>query len=149
MASGRPRLNLIMENFHYNVILSLTDAFAARYFCEWCSKRYWDKKRHRKCPYICPCCHDNPPCRLDNDPLTCDMYQRTFREQLCFNRHKTSKLCDKLKCCDRCMTYFWVQKKKRHVCGVTYCTTCRGDKPARHLSYMTSNNPDSAKNLER
>jgi hypothetical protein len=47
------------------------------------------------------------------------------------------------------MTYFWVQKKKRHVCGLTYCTTCRGDKPARHLCYMTSNNPDSAKNLER
>jgi hypothetical protein len=96
-----------------------------------------------------PIHHDNPPCRLDNDTITCDICQRNFRGQLCFNKHKTSKLCGKLKCCDRCMTYFWVQKKKQHVCGVTYCATCRADNPVRHLCYMMPNNPDSAKNLER
>jgi hypothetical protein len=64
MASGRPRLNLIMENFHYNVIFSLTGAFSVSYFCEWCSQRYSDKRRHKNCPYICPCCHDNPPVAL-------------------------------------------------------------------------------------
>jgi hypothetical protein len=50
MASGRPRLNLIMENFHYNVILSLTGAFSTHYFCEWCSKRYADKRAPQEMP---------------------------------------------------------------------------------------------------
>jgi hypothetical protein len=69
MASSRPRLNLIMENFHYNVIFSLTGAFSVSYFCEWCSQRYSGKRRHKNCPYICPCCHDNPPVTLTTNQL--------------------------------------------------------------------------------
>jgi hypothetical protein len=149
VASGRPRLNLIMENFHYNVIFSLTGAFSVSYFCECCSQRYSDKRRHKNCPYICPCCHDNPPCRIDNQSVACNARQRTFRGQVCFNKRKTSKLCDKLKRCDRCMTYFWLQKNKQHVCGVSYCPTCRADKPVRHLCYMVPNNLESTKKLDR
>ncbi|KAH0817978.1 hypothetical protein GEV33_004813 [Tenebrio molitor] len=73
----------------------------------------------------------------------------TTRGQVCFNKHETSKLCDKLKRCDRCMTYFWPQKNKQHVCGVSYCLTCRADKPVRHLCYMVPNNLESTKKLDR
>jgi hypothetical protein len=90
-----------------------------------------------------------PPCRIDNQSIACDACQRTFRGQVCFNKRKTSKLCDKLKRCDRCMTYFWLQKNKQHVCGVSYCPTCRADKPVRHLCYMVPNNLESTKKLDR
>jgi hypothetical protein len=47
------------------------------------------------------------------------------------------------------MTYFWLQKNKQHVCGVSYCPTCRADKPVRHLCYMVPNNLESTKKLDR
>ncbi|KAK4880381.1 hypothetical protein RN001_008527 [Aquatica leii] len=51
-SSNRQVLNLIFENNHYNVITSLTSAFAAKYFCELCRTRFSQKSEHKSCKYI-------------------------------------------------------------------------------------------------
>ncbi|XP_063934061.1 uncharacterized protein LOC135145859 [Zophobas morio] len=141
-APGKKCLNLIMENNHYNVILSLTGAFSTQYFCELCRVRYSRGDRHKSCPYICPCCHASPPCNINDNGeniLKCRSCLRCFRGRICLEKHIAAKLCEKLKKCHICHKHIWVNKKTNHICGVSRCSTCRADKPVRHFCYMQPN----------
>ncbi|CAH0559292.1 unnamed protein product [Brassicogethes aeneus] len=132
----RKTINLILENNHYNLILSLTSAFSTGYFCEGCKKRYSNKTGHFKCPYTCPHCHSSPPCRSDVEEITCEDCKRTFRGIACLNIHK-EKLCSKLHRCLKCLNSYWT--KNKHKCGDKYCRTCLCFKPIRHDCYMQPN----------
>nr|XP_015840028.1 PREDICTED: uncharacterized protein LOC103315075 isoform X1 [Tribolium castaneum] len=145
---GCPCLNLIMENNHYNVILSLTGAFTAKYFCERCSLPYSKKEGHWKCPYTCAYCHSKPPCDLRLNSITCDHCSRDFKGQTCFDNHIKNSLCSKLKKCVQCLTVYWEKKKKPHVCGSKYCANCKEHKSIRHSCYMIpkTNNMEKQEN---
>ncbi|CAH0562743.1 unnamed protein product [Brassicogethes aeneus] len=127
----RKTINLILEDNHYNLILSLTAAFSTSYFCEPCQKRYGSREKHVKCPYACPNCHSSPPCGSDIEEITCKDCKRTFRGIACLNMHK-EKLCSKLHRCLSCLNSYWT--KDKHNCG--YCRTCLCLKPIRHDCYM-------------
>ena len=131
-APGRNCLNLIMENHHFNVILSLTGVFATSYYCELCHAKYSRPNRHKKCPYICLSCHNNPPCDKHDTTKECHVCLRVFRSNNCFVNHVENGTCKKFQKCPVCHKHVWVEKSK-HVCGVSYCTTCGKNQPSRHL----------------
>ncbi|CAH0546857.1 unnamed protein product [Brassicogethes aeneus] len=129
----RKTINLILDNNHYNLIISLTAAFATSYYCELCKKRYSNKKYHLKCPYICPNCHTSPPCRTEMDQITCEACKRTFRGIECLNNHK-EKLCSKIHRCVKCLNSYWT--KDKHRCGYAFCSICLSVKKLGHNCYM-------------
>ncbi|CAH0556585.1 unnamed protein product [Brassicogethes aeneus] len=132
----RKTINLILENNHYNLILSLTAAFSSAYFCDLCKKRFSNKEKHVKCPYTCPNCHSTPPCTSEVEEITCEDCHRTFKGIACLNTHK-DKLCSKLHRCLTCLNSYWT--KDNHKCGYKYCPTCLCVKPVRHNCYMQPN----------
>ncbi|KAK5650288.1 hypothetical protein RI129_001317 [Pyrocoelia pectoralis] len=134
---GRVVLNLLLEDEHYNVITSLTSAFTCGYYCEQCRKRYNDKKDHMQCQYQCPCCHEKPPCSIQNAKIVCNDCKRDFHGQECFQNHKDTDLCKKLRRCLKCLKT--VEVKGKHRCGYSYCAACRSQKPIGHLCYMAVN----------
>lgn len=133
----KKRLNLYFENDHFDVIQSLTATFACSYYCEMCHFRYNNKVEHKKCPYTCPCCHTQPPCRVDFQNIRCNECLRDFRGDECFRLHKDSGLCARMKRCGKCCASYWI--KKKHLCGQKYCRTCNAVKPVRHLCFMPVN----------
>lgn len=146
-APERVVLNLILENNHYNVITNLVSAFSCTYFCELCRARFNDKTRHKNCPYICPCCHSSPPCFSLLELEKCGSCNRDFYGPVCFAEHKKT-LCVKLKRCLTCFRSFWVNLKKPHRCGYSYCNTCHCEKPTRHFCYMPKKSVDK-KRMEK
>ncbi|XP_031338535.1 uncharacterized protein LOC116167335 [Photinus pyralis] len=112
----RKVLNLLFEQEHYNVITSLTSAFTCGYFCELCRMRMNGRREHKDCKYICPCCHNNPPCSKVNAEVKCDNCNHDFRGQECFQLHKDQGLCDSLKRCRSCLASIW-KGTKAHKCG--------------------------------
>ncbi|KAB0799442.1 hypothetical protein PPYR_07322 [Photinus pyralis] len=140
----RQVLNLLMENEHYNVITSLTSAFSCGYFCESCRVRMSERKAHKNCKYICPCCHNNPPCNKDVVNIKCAECNRDFRGQECYRYHKDQNLCLQVRRCRTCLATVW-KSKKAHKCGFKKCVTCQADRPIRHLCYMAKNTPDQKK----
>ncbi|KAK5637791.1 hypothetical protein RI129_000027 [Pyrocoelia pectoralis] len=126
---GRVVLNLILEDEHYNVITSLTSAFTCSYYC--------DKRIIMKCQYQCPCCHEKPPCSIQNAKIVCKDCNRDFHGQECFQNHKDTDLCKKLRRCLKCLKTFEV--KGKHRCGYSRCPTCKNEKPIGHHCYMAVN----------
>ncbi|XP_031355210.1 uncharacterized protein LOC116179552 [Photinus pyralis] len=140
----RQVLNLLMENEHYNVITSLTSAFSCSYFCESCRVRMSERKAHKNCKYICPCCHNNPPCNKDVVNIKCAECNRDFRGQDCYRYHKDQNLCSQVRRCRTCLATVW-KNKKPHKCGFKLCVTCNAERPIRHLCYMAKNSPNKKK----
>src|SRR5436190_3333741 len=59
------KINLVFHNGHYNVITSLTSAFACTYFCEAWHVPYSNKDGHT-CSNTCYACKTvSPPCKLE------------------------------------------------------------------------------------
>jgi hypothetical protein len=52
-------INLLHQNKHFNVITSLTSAFACKYYCEECHVSVSHKDRHR-CRAVCQACMQRP-----------------------------------------------------------------------------------------
>ncbi|KAK4883382.1 hypothetical protein RN001_006701 [Aquatica leii] len=137
----RITLNLLLENNHFNVITSLTSAFTAAYFCEYCKKRFNNKRSHKRCLYTCSACHESPPCSYENEKLHCNACFRDFYGAACIENHRKTKLCAKLIRCRLCLHTVWVTKKTEHKCGFTYCRLCFKLQPLQHFCYMTPDNP--------
>ncbi|XP_063913325.1 uncharacterized protein LOC135129984 [Zophobas morio] len=135
---NKPRINLLLEDQHYNVILSLTGAFATRFFCEYCLTKYSQQERHKNCPFKCPCCLTSPPCNDDPNVISCNMCNRVFKGEICLNKHKKAKTCDRIKRCSTCHAEITPKNKKKstHKCGKKFCNTCKEDKDIRHDCYM-------------
>ena len=64
--------------------------FGTRFYCEHCSKGYASKDTHR-CQETCPCCRVQPKCHPDPQFLKCNLCNRVFANQDCFDRHKVNK----------------------------------------------------------
>ncbi|KAJ8965523.1 hypothetical protein NQ317_019537, partial [Molorchus minor] len=135
-----PSLNLIYHEGHFNVITSLTAAFACGYYCKECNIPYNVKNKHR-CGGTCPCCQQTPVCLQDLTVL-CVECKRSFRGQRCYDNHKKvgsmgkSTVCEQIVRCDECHKV--MKKKRHHTCGEVYCKVCNTHVPQDHLCYMQS-----------
>lgn len=133
-------INLIFHNGHFNVITSLTAAFACTYFCEACHIPY-DHKSHHRCTNICPCCQTiSPPCMKEYEGILCPTCNITYKNRLCFTAHKSER-CKTVKKCTKCAKLIiFNERKSDHVCGEVYCRICRDFKQPNHKCYMKCNN---------
>lgn len=133
-------INLLLDYEHYCVILKPTAAFATSYFCDHCSKCYETQYGHKKCVIKCNSCLYTPPCAKDID-IKCTDCNRTFVSARCFHNHirksvyAKTNVCSRIRLCSHCSTSYMV-KKAVHVCGQSYCRTCRRVMPIRHECYM-------------
>src|SRR5436190_24340442 len=116
------KINLVFHNGHYNVITSLTSAFACTYFCEAWHVPYSNKDGHT-CSYTCYACKTvSPPCKLEQGCLLCPACNRHLKNENCFAKHQ-GYVCKAIKKCTDCRKLVVLnERKSRHVCGEVYCT---------------------------
>lgn len=130
------KINLLYHEGHFNLITSLTSAFACSYYCEACHMPYDHKDKHR-CGGTCPACQQSPACPLDVK-ISCDECNRWFRSNQCFEHHKKS-VCSQISACPHCLKT--IKGGRTHTCGEIYCKICEKHQPSPHLCYMRPAKP--------
>jgi len=82
------RINLLFDEVtrHYHVIGNLTGAMAKRYVCECCNKDCRYGASHT-CEQTCSDCMVSPPCKYAGPRIPCELCNRHFRSQTCFDNH--------------------------------------------------------------
>ena len=84
VSESNKRLNLLHHEGHFNVITSLTAAFACHYYCAECKVPY-DHKNEHMCGGMCPGCFQTPKCIEVEVKIRCDRCKRYYRGQTCYN----------------------------------------------------------------
>lgn len=78
----------LFSDGYYNVITSLTAAFACHYYCEACNTPYDHKLDHR-CSSIFPVCSTvSPPCKIEHSGINCPQCSRHFKNNVCFTAQR-------------------------------------------------------------
>jgi len=134
------RINLLFDEAtrHYHVIGNLTGAMAKRYVCEGCNKGCRYGASHT-CEKTCSVCMVSPPYKYAGPRIPCELSNRHFRSQTCFDNHKKKtqakrkSACELHKCCDTCGALI---TQNTHECNKRFCTTCKENKVAGHLCFM-------------
>ncbi|KAK5643501.1 hypothetical protein RI129_007346 [Pyrocoelia pectoralis] len=128
-------INLLYHDDHYNVITSLTAAFACNYYCEECHIPFNNKNDHR-CGGTCAACLQTPSCPKDGqNKINCEVCKRAFRGQKCFDNHKTHNICSEIRRCEKCFAIY--RNTRKHTCEEVFCKTCNEHVERDHLCYMT------------
>ena len=104
------RINLLFDEVtrHYHVIANLTGAMAKRYVCEGCNKGckcgVVHKREQTFSDYMV-----SSPCISAGLRIPCDLCNRHFRRETCFDNHKRktqgkrkNSACELWKCCATC-----------------------------------------------
>jgi len=83
------RLNLLYDDVerHFHVITNLTGAKARRYVCKACNKSCRRDVSH-VCDQTCSDCVMIPPCAFEDIRIPCEICNRHFRSEKCFDNHK-------------------------------------------------------------
>jgi hypothetical protein len=83
------RINLLCDETmqHYHVIANLTGTMAKRYICEACNRGCKSDVVHT-CDLSCSDRMTSPPCVSAGNRIACDLCNRHFRSQICFDNHK-------------------------------------------------------------
>lgn len=104
------------ENGHYNSIINVTGYFNAREFCHGCFSSY---SSGHKCRYACEACLTVPKC-VRTRPVNCDICNRQFVSDSCYQNHIVTGICDKTSLCKMC-NRTW---HKGHRCAEYRCLQC-------------------------
>jgi len=83
------RLNLLYDDVerHYHVIANLTGAMARRYVCKAYNKSCRRAVTH-VCDQTCSDCMMSLPCAFEYIRIPCEICNRHFKSQKCFDNHK-------------------------------------------------------------
>jgi len=133
------KIFLYYHDGHYDVITSMSAFLSRNYFCIKCNKGY-DHKEDHKCYNVCHACrkvHDE----VDGDWTHCDVCNRYFKGQECFDLHtkmtvKGNSTCSTIYRCHECDKTVNKAIDKYHQCGQTYCNTCKDFYPEGHQCFM-------------
>ncbi|XP_031338143.1 uncharacterized protein LOC116167047 [Photinus pyralis] len=132
--SAGKHLNLMYHEGHYNVITSLTAAFACIYYCQECHVPYNNKTDHR-CGGTCAACQQSPACSKGEEVcINCKECKRAFRGQRCFDNHKIHNICTQISRCENCFAIY--RNARKHTCEEVFCKTCNNYVERDHLCYM-------------
>ena len=89
------------------------------------------------CDQTCSDCMMSPPCAFEDIRIPCEISNRHFRSQKCFDNHKrrTPKkrtVCEK-RCCGTCGAPV---TSENHECNKRFCQKSKQNKEAGHLCFM-------------
>jgi len=136
------RINLLFDEVtqHYHVIANLTVAMAKRYVCEGCNKGCKYGVLHT-CEQTCSDCMLSLPCISAGSRIPCDLCNRHFRSQTCFDNHKRktqgkSKKKSARELRKSCGTCGALITFRMHECNKRFCVTCNENKEVGHLCFM-------------
>ena len=130
-AHEKPHLTLYLHNNHFDVINRVPGFLGRNYFCSRCLKPYNTTTDHL-CGAMCRCCRGFD-CVWENDGIVCRECKRLFKNQSCYNRHRTEPIntggktvCQVIRVCEKCDKSMHINKikPKGHICG-RKCRTCR------------------------
>lgn len=127
-------LNVLLNDEHYDTILSMPGLTEKQYYCDYCDVGYSHIEDHRvKCPYLCSFCLGDTPCISDGSSIVCSDCKGYFKSKICYQRHLESysknsetSVCSLMDRCSHCQK--WMSKKllPYHKCGDgKWCKICR------------------------
>lgn len=139
---GGVPIYLYHHDRHFDVITTMTGFLKRSYYCIECKKGYDHKERH-SC---------NNPCRYCRHLHTdkeeqwkhCDLCNCRFINMECYSLHlkkskKGKSTCESYYKCQDCGQLINRSKHKHaHVCGETYCNTCKDYVSEDHQCFMQS-----------
>ena len=126
----KPTISLYFQNNHFDVITTLPGFVNRSYFCHRCHKAYSNTTDHL-CPSACGSCRGFG-CILEGDGIVCSECDRVFKNQTCYDHHKTEPIngggrsvCQTIGRCEKCGKTMDVRKIRDggHECGKK-CRTC-------------------------
>ena len=138
--TGGIPIYLYFHDGHFDVITKITGFLNRNYFCQQCKKGYQHKERH-SCNNPCHFCHHLHE-ETQEDWQHCQACNCKFVNGECFLLHlKKSEhgksTCDIYYRCKQCSQLINRLKHKRpHVCGETFCKTCKDYVDEGHQCYM-------------
>ena len=152
---------LYFHDNHYDLITSMKAFLNRSYFCDKCQVGYNAKEKHTGCVDDCKLCM-SPGCpegEIDTW-VHCSECNRNFKNQRCFENHKSKMIQDKTVCqtyyrCKRCDVFVNVDmngKRGKHDCTQRYCSICKEMGWIDHQCFIkpveNSNNHDSPQNAD-
>ena len=123
-------LSLYLHDNHFDVITTLPGFLCRSYFCVRCHKAY-DHTTDHLCSAMCRSCRGFG-CVLEGEGMVCSECKRLFKNQTCYDRHKTVPIngggrtaCQTIRECERCGKSMDIRHMKPggHICG-RRCRTC-------------------------
>ena len=126
----RPTISLYLHDNHFDVITTLPGFLCRSYFCVRCHKAYSNTTDHL-CTSMCRSCRGFG-CVLEGEGMVCSECKRLFKNQTCYDRHKTVPIngggrtvCQVIRECEKCGKSMNVRKIRNggHICG-RKCETC-------------------------
>jgi hypothetical protein len=92
-----------------------------------------------RCRETCTACMSIPPCRVSDVRIPCELCNRTFRSQTCFDKHRTNKLkgktvCEQKRNCAKCDSQ--IAPMRKHECFKPFCANCNQNKESGNFCYM-------------
>lgn len=150
---GDVPIYLYLHDNHFDVITTMTGFLNRSYFCETCKKGYQHKERHI-CNVPCHRCHHIHTNKKE-DWKYCSTCNCQFINQECFDLHfkkseKRKSTCEVYYSCLECSQLINRSKHKRdHVCGETYCKTCKEYVSEDHLCFMQPVDDDQDNNNKK
>ena len=126
----KPTISLYFQNNHFDVITTLPGFVNRSYFCYRCLKAYSNTTDHL-CAAMCSSCRGFG-CVFEGDGIVCSECDRVFKNQTCYDRHKTEPIngggrtvCQTIGRCEKCWKTMDVRKIRDggHICGKK-CRTC-------------------------
>lgn len=132
---NRKKIFLLLEDSHYLLVTNLHAAFSVNYYCDQCLRASYDSLSHKDCPYTCNKCYSKPPCQT-TEKMYCNQCNRSFYGYNCYRKHIESGVCNRLKVCPKCIVSYRFNKKRKHVCGIKYCSTCRQERATSHNCFI-------------
>ena len=126
----KPTISLYLHDNHFDVITTLPGFLNRSYFCFRCHKAYSNTTDHL-CSSMCRSCRGFG-CVLEGIDILCSECNRLFKNQACYDRHKTEPIngggrtvCETIRECEKCGKTMDIRHMKDggHECGKK-CRTC-------------------------
>ncbi|XP_052815380.1 uncharacterized protein LOC128242318 [Mya arenaria] len=143
---GGVPIYVYLHDGHFDVITTMTGFLNRNYFCTVCKKGYQHQERHT-CNNPCHFCR-NLHTNKEEDWKHCKTCNCKFINEDCFDLHlkkseKGKSTCEMYHRCNNCDQLINRSKHKRdHMCGETYCKTCKDYVMEDHKCYMQPANED-------
>ena len=138
--SGNPNFNttlysayLILHDSHYYAVLKKSNHDLKHIICPFCYVRNTNNNHQYCCKTLCSKCQfTRDECKKGKE-IECKSCNRTLNNQLCFNNHINSKICDLYPLCNLCHHVIDLRKiskenikstKEAHRCYSYRCCNC-------------------------